>query len=297
MLKCIIILSYKSSGSSVCQRLLTQSPNINHVNYTRHFEFETLYWTKAASILGLPQNKMLNSEVPIPAKRAREEVIFFLRENGVVAKQSADELAMLFDGWQSLCEVYSPVFLEKSPHHLSQPAVLKLINQCAEAMPHIQFHFIGLIRNPMDTLYSAYKRWKTIPELGQDEWRIAYQNLLAFKNVVKHQLTIIRYEDLVQSFSCLQPVFDFAGVNCDELDSNTLHRRAMQKWRSDSRYGFQLNGETAVLAQQFGYLPEQLTNKPKRFWPLYRDISVSLYKIVLPQKAFVKKILKVQDKY
>ena len=76
--KCVIILSNKSSGSSILQRFITESSEARHVRYTRHFENETLYWTKAASVLGLPQLDMPDSEVPLPKAQARRELVELL---------------------------------------------------------------------------------------------------------------------------------------------------------------------------------------------------------------------------
>ena len=71
--KCIIILSSKSSGSSALQYYLSKYINVNHIRYTRHYEHETLYWTKVASALGILQKNMLNSEVPI--RKIKQEMI------------------------------------------------------------------------------------------------------------------------------------------------------------------------------------------------------------------------------
>ena len=118
--KCIIILSSKSCGSSACQNLLAKLANIRHVEKTRHFENETLYWTKAASILNLSQVKMLDSEVPIGPSKAKKDLVDLLRDNvGDVPGQLIDK-EFIFQGWRMLCEHYYPVFIEKSPHHLNQ---------------------------------------------------------------------------------------------------------------------------------------------------------------------------------
>ena len=79
--KNIIILSEKSSGSSACQNLLTKLGKVQHVSKTRHYQNETLYWTKAASILDLPQVKMVDSEVPIEPEKAKTALILLLKEN------------------------------------------------------------------------------------------------------------------------------------------------------------------------------------------------------------------------
>ena len=60
-LTCVFILSEKSSGSSMLWRALTRALNIQQYPKTKHFESETLFWTKAASLLEKPQLKMLST--------------------------------------------------------------------------------------------------------------------------------------------------------------------------------------------------------------------------------------------
>jgi len=57
-LKSVFLLSDKASGSSALQVELLQHPKINIVEKTRHYQNETLYWNKAAALLGMPQAKM-----------------------------------------------------------------------------------------------------------------------------------------------------------------------------------------------------------------------------------------------
>ncbi len=70
--KCIILLSEKSSGSSAIQNLLANYTKISHLANTRHYENESLYWVKASSVLGLKQNNMIASEVPIDMETAKK---------------------------------------------------------------------------------------------------------------------------------------------------------------------------------------------------------------------------------
>lgn len=288
--KCIIILSNKSSGSSACQNLLSKFSKINCVTKTKHFQNETLYWTKAASILGLPQLNMLDSEVPISQERAKTDLITLLRDNLDSYVPPTDEIELIFNGWELLCENYSPVFLEKSPHHLYQWSALELIIECMERLPDIDFCLIGLVRNPMDTLYSAFKRWKTPPEQGQYEWLVAYQNLLKLKEIVGDRLVIIRYEDMVSSLSYLEPIFEFVGVKKDHADREYLHTKSTFKWKNDSLYGFTLSEEVMNLAKKYGYKQSELTNETNLLWPLYRKVSRVFHKIKTPGMRILRKL-------
>src|SRR3954468_1456138 len=107
--KCIIILSTKSAGSSALQSLLCRFGGGKHVLHTRHNEHETLYWTKAASALGMPQVELLKSEVPIAKVQAQEELLQFLEQNARGFSPSSDQWTIVRDGWRELCLRHAPV--------------------------------------------------------------------------------------------------------------------------------------------------------------------------------------------
>jgi len=286
--KSIIILSEKSSGSSVCQNLLAKFANIQHVSKTRHFENETLYWTKAASVLGKPQLNMVDSEVPIERKKARTELISLLKNNlDDYVPPDGDE-ALIMEGWRLLCKKHSPIFLEKSPHHLCQWSAIELILESTRKINDVDFLLIGLIRNPIDTIYSQYKRWKSPPEKVQKQWLIAYQNLLKLKDIIGNKLVIIRYEDMVSSLECLEPVFNFCEVTASTADEAFMHQKSLQKWKNDVLFGFSLSHETIELAEKYGYQRDELTNETYLLWPVVRKLSRAAYITVRPIKKFVQ---------
>ena len=270
MKKCILILSNKSSGSSAVQRLLAQAADLKYVEKTRHFENETLYWTKAASLLRLPQRDMLDSEVPIAPDEAKQDLLKLLADNVPDYLPPMGDRALIFEGWQQLCDRYSPIFLEKSPHHLLQISALDLIVEAIEQLQgEVDFLLVGLVRNPMDVMYSAFRRWRTSPEALQYEWLAAYDNLQNLKTRLGDRVVIIRYEDLVDSLDPLAPVFDFCETTVGE-NAETLRGGSLLKWKSDRTFGFTLAPEVYELANAYGYTSEQLNNKPWQFWPLYQ---------------------------
>lgn len=288
--RCIVVLSSKSSGSSACQRLLASVATVNLVEKTRHRENETLYWTKAASVLGLPQQALLDSEIPIPVDKARQDLVALLEDNIPAYRAPFNDESLVFDGWRALCHHYAPIFLEKSPHHLHQKAALDLLVQCMERCPDIDFLLIGLIRNPMDTLYSMFQRWRTPPEAAQYEWLIAYRNLLDLADRIGNRLLIVRYEDMVTSTAVLAPVYDFMDVAAVEAAGTKLHSRSLAKWRNDERFGFQLAPEVQALATQFGYAPHTMANDVNRWWPLYRRLLRTRYKVVQPPRRSLRSL-------
>jgi hypothetical protein len=290
-LKCITILSEKSSGSSVCQNLLATFSDIKHVAKTRHYQNETLYWTKAASILKLPQIHMLDSEVPISSGKARKDLVTLLTENLENYSPPDDDRELIFGGWRLLCNAHRPIFLEKSPHHLVQWTAIELILDFMKMYPDIDFLFIGLIRNPMATIYSQFKRWKTRPESLQHQWITAYKNLLRLKDKLGEQVIIVRYEDIATSIDAFQPVFDFCNVRCEVVDRNYIHRRSISKWKNDRSFGFRLSEEGVALACEYGYKPEDLMNANASYpmWPAYREMARATYKVRIIARGIARK--------
>ena len=286
--KCIIVLSEKSSGSSALQELLASFQNIQHVHKTRHYENETLYWTKAASVLGMWQMDMVDSEVPIAGPKARADLVTLLQENLDDYCPPTDDRELIMGGWARLCETYAPIFLEKSPHHLCQWSALQLIVQCMQELRGVDFLIVGLVRNPMDVIYSQYRRWKSRPEDIQRQWLVAYRNLAALKEQVGDRLTIVRYEDMVVSLGFLQPVFDFCGRSPQDFDQHYFHNKSVAKWKHDALFGFAPSDDLMDLAGRYGYDREQLCNEPTKFWPVIRECSRARYRTVAPLKSLAR---------
>lgn len=293
--KCIILLSSKSAGSSALQNLFTKLPNVRHVLHTKHRENETLYWTKAASILGLPQYDMLDSEVPITSDKAKSQLIHLLQSNLESFDPPQDKHDLVFNGWKLLCEHYAPIFFEKSPHHLHQWSALQLINDCIEMCPTIDFLIVGLVRNPMDTIYSRWAGGRSYPEKYQFEWLRAYRNLLKFRRIVRSEMTIIRYEDMVSEVASLADIYRFAGYSQTPPDEGYLHRRSITKWKKDQHYGFQMADQIMALAEEFGYDRLDMTNTYKRTWLAQKHLSKGASKIMKPFRKLRGKLRKMLE--
>jgi hypothetical protein len=257
----VIVLSSKSSGSSALQKLLCHGTNARHVQHTRHGEYETLYWTKAASILGLPQAQLLASEVPIAPRKARTDLITLLAHNVPTFVPPSNDEALVFEGWRALCKRFAPVFVEKSPHHLQQWSCLELMASAVRKLPDIEFRFIGLVRNPMDMLYSAWRRWRLAPQDAQYEWFQAHQNLQRFKELVGDRLTIICYETLVSHDGVARAMLNKMEIAGTQMRVSSLHKNSVLSWKRDTSYGFQLDSTVAELAAEYGYTPEQLSKQ------------------------------------
>lgn len=286
--KNIIILSEKSSGSSACQNLLARFANIRHVEKTRHFENETLFWTKAASLLEKPQLNMVDSEVPLSQEKAKTDLISMLTDNLDEYTPPKNHKRLITDGWTQLCKHYSPIFLEKSPHHLCQWSAIELIVETIQQINDVDFLLIGLVRNPMDTIYSQFKRWKSSPEQIEKQWRTAYQNLQRLQRIEGIQLVTVRYEDVVSSLSNLAPVFDFCDVKINAGDESYLHQKSLNKWKHDKTFGFSLSNETIKLAEMYGYQKSDLMNDVSLFRKLRSKSSRIVYSTLKSVKQLKK---------
>jgi hypothetical protein len=256
--RCIVILSDKSSGSTALQDYLVRFAGGRHVEKTRHNEHETLYWTKAASLLGRPQEKMLDSEVPIAPDRARADLESLLRDNLGETPSAADPRQLVFLGWRALCERFAPLFVEKSPHHLHQWSALELLFECMDASPETGFLAIGLVRNPIDVVYSSWRRWGSEPQANQYEWLRAARNLRRLAGLAGPRLRVVRYEDVIRDPARLDFAHAFAGVPRSPASRGFLHQGSLQKWRRDRGFRLELDEGVRALALQLGYLPEEL---------------------------------------
>ncbi|MBK0398740.1 sulfotransferase [Limibaculum sp. M0105] len=265
---CIFVLSTKSAGSSVLQETIFRRTGFQVAPRTRHFENETLYWTKAASVLGLDQIALPMSEVPIPARRAEHELRKFLAENGAGLPAGVPSEAALFEGFRKLCQAQGGLMLEKSPHHLYQAEVIRLMERFADASPSVRVRFIGLIRNPLDTLYSSWKRFGVPPGDEERCWRVAYENLRELAARRPDDVRILRYEDVVSGEADVGAVLEELGIDLSEdAPAPVLHARSVAKWRKDPYFGHLLGAETIRIARSFGYdLPELEGRAPRRVW-------------------------------
>jgi Sulfotransferase family len=295
MAKSLVILSHKSCGSSACLRLLASISGVRTIAHSRHYQNESLYWTKAASILARPQLRMHASEVPIPRRIAKQDLLALLRANAPAFDPPQDEEALVFEGWRALCLAHEPVFVEKSPHHLYQRSCLDLMEEATTRLTDVQFHFLGLIRNPMDVVYSQWRRWRSLPERVQEEWVIAYRNLQEFKARMGAHVTLVRYEDLVSGLGGMKPVFEFCGVERPWQSEDDLHQRSVAKWRNDSRFGFGLSEEAFALAGELGYEPDELPERrpSTKIWPLLRSVSRAAHSVTWPLRRGKSLVLRV----
>jgi Sulfotransferase family len=271
-LKCVIILSTKSAGSSALQELICRHTPGRHVTHTRHAQHETLYWTKAASVLGLPQERIPGSEVPIPPARALSDLKELLTQNIPDFSCPAERRELIFEGWRRLCRQHGPLFVEKSPHHLHQPSALRLMREAERELPEVGFRYVGLVRNPMDALYSMWDRRRDDLVQYQVEWQAAYENLLAMREQVGERMFVVRYEDL-SKLEIVNALFEFIGCTATSEAQSFIHSRSRQKWKSDRWFGLQLAPAVMALAKHRGYQENELHNDTHALWPMLQKLG------------------------
>jgi hypothetical protein len=245
-----VILSTKSAGSSALQKFLVKNFGFRMSRIISHHENETLFWTKAASILGLHQRKMHRSEIPYALPRALQSLQKFCTDNNleglthkIVTKQR------IFEAYLNLIRQNNPLFVEKSPHHLYNQSNLDLLAEFAtQYKDEVDIKFIGLVRHPLSVIYSGWERWKHDCIEFEKEWLISNSNLL--KNKENLNIEIIRYEDLVaENGTFLKDKLDLEPVS----DEFNFKKTSLEKWKTDKDFGHELSKETIELARLLGY--------------------------------------------
>jgi hypothetical protein len=273
----VLLLSDKSSGSTALQYELLKHPRVQAVGYTMHNDHETLFWVKAAVLLGQEQVDFVEGRFPIRPAEARRDLHALLRENVPGWAPPPSDQALVFDGWRALCESHAPVFFEKSPHHLNNWAATALLLRYALTTDH-DVRIVGLVRNPLAVLYSAWTRWLTPPRQRQAYWLRTYRNLLAVEALVgSDRVHIVRYEDLIaEPVARLRGLTDWLGLAPEAAVGEGLHARSARKWVGDEGFDLDLDPAVVAIAKRFGYTDEDLHNPPKAGLPAARRLQNSL---------------------
>ena len=256
----VILLTEKSSGSSIFQREITKHSNISTVAWTPHSEAETLYWVKAANMLGYPDTAFWASCPPFPKRFSRRSLEKIVQKNTGKLPDTDDTWSFLVQGWGSLVSAFGPVFFEKSPHHLNQWPALSCLNRYVKSST-ADVKFIGLVRNPLSVIYSTHTRWHSQAYERQFMWEQSYRNLLAMKQIYSScQLMIVRYEDLIADpRNEFEKVLSFIGLDFEDAIGKDLHARSLNKWDQDDSFSFKVHPAVMELGKQFGYSEQEMT--------------------------------------
>lgn len=262
--RAILLISEKSSGSTIFQNEMARHPQVMLIEHTEHNEHETQYWLKAACLLEMPADDFLNHEPPMRRPTARKKLVDLIGTNVPDFRMPDNDEQLVSDGWRALCSRFRPVFFEKTPHHIQHWAALSLILRYMQSADH-DVRIVGLVRNPLAMIHSAWSRWNANLEERQFVWKQSYQNLLRLREALTpEQLLIIRYEDMVSDpASTMRDVCQFADLRCSDAIGSHIHRRSLDTWRVNPTFTLQLDESVAAVAREFGYTDADMENRPK----------------------------------
>ncbi len=269
----VFILSDKRSGSTFLERELARHPLIQHVAYTPHTYNETHYWVKAARLLGRAEQMFSGGKYPGSygnVEQTRKSLIATIRGNVADFVVPENDKELVFNGWEALCHAYAKsVFIEKSPHHIHNWAALELMLEWMD-QADLQVRFVGLIRNPMSVMYSAFQLFGTDPALRQFGWMRATQNLLLLERLLGEEaFRWVRYEDLVEQPELEFPrLCEFIGVDFMQEMGISAHTKSKRLWEGDPAFHLQLDPAVKRVATGFGYSEDDLYNPEKPELPL-----------------------------
>lgn len=276
-LNIIYILSEKSSGSSFLFRSLNEALGIDEYPVTKHFESETLYWTKAASVLHLPQLKMLASSVPYSAMRARTEIVDFLELNLGFLPPHNDDKQLIFRGWFEIIKKFGPTFIEKSPHHLMQNSALQLMKEFElEYNDVLNCHYVCIVRNPKDVFLSQFRRWNVNPIELENQWIINYMNWFSFSSSSPEKCSLLKYEDLVLN----QAEITSRICSAIGVESQTTFKESSRKSKASKQssfFGHTFSESVYHLASLLGYTKQDIAGRSNLKWSIYHKYIRFIY--------------------
>jgi hypothetical protein len=288
----IYILSEKSSGSSFLFRSLKDALSLKNYPKTHHFESETLYWTKAASLLKKPQIKMLASAVPYEEIRARNEIKAFLEKNLTQPLSYETDEELVFNGWYALVQEFGPVFIEKSPHHLLQWSALELMIEFERRFSdQVNCHYICIVRNPKDVFMSQLRRWNVSPERLENQWLITNFNWMRFSELptTVSDKILIRYEDLISDTkSTIKHICQKFGIS-ESFHGNEVAKTSKSA-KHNALFGYQFSASVVMVAKSQGYSANEVQGNTCYQWRIYR-LYISLF--YSPLKVVFQKIKRV----
>lgn len=262
----VILLSDKRSGSTIFQEEICRHAGVNQVDFSPHAYLETQHWLKAARLLEMPKELFYGHKYYgafTSAKNARAFLIECVQKNVPDFLVPDDDEELILKGWEALCDKFAtPVFFEKSPHHLAQWACLSLLLNWMKRT-NFRVKVVGLVRNPLAVMYSSEKLFKTNPEQRQFGWSDMYRNLMAFEQFLSPDNYLqVRYEDLITTpQESFRTIYDFIGLDdATPVAESQVHANSRQKWRDDPNFTLQLDESVKQVARYFRYTDEELNN-------------------------------------
>lgn len=260
------------------QRELCKHPLVQTVDYSSHTYLETHHWLKAAVLLNDNPNDFAGRKIYDgygSKTNARKYLIDTIKGNCPDFIVPNDDRSLVFDSWEALCEKFAqPVFFEKSPQFIAHWSSLELILEWKKNTT-FDVKIIGLIRNPMATMYSAYELFYTDPKKRQIGWMNIQRNLLKIsERLSASEFKLVKYEDIVSSpVEQFGEICDFIGLTRNKEVGSMTHRESLRKWQTDPYYSFRLSEDVTDLAIKLGYSEQDLFNPIKAPVPVFIKIQ------------------------
>lgn len=268
----VILLSDKRSGSTLFQDELCRHPDVQTVNYSSHTYLETHHWLKGAVLLDKDASRFAGGKIYNgygSKNNARTYLIDTIQGNCPEFVIPTDDEELVFKGWEALCDKFAqPVFFEKSPQFLAHWSSLDLILKWMKQTTY-EVKLIGLVRNPLSVLYSAFELFHTNPSKRQYGWASIHRNMLKmFDQVDRSQFLLVRYETITahpkEKFA---EICEFIGIEPSEFVGNKANKDSLNKWKEDPYFYYTLSKEVKDLALSFGYSEDELDNEGKPLPP------------------------------
>ena len=203
ILKTIILLSSKRTGSSAFFKVFKNHPKVNCLLKNPEMDMiELNFWNSALkAIQGNSRNlkqvlKKINIQIKLP-KKINKRFIFKL--------------------WNEILIDNGGIIFDKSPAYLDDIKILKLLKAYED--DGNKLYLLGLIRNPKDSITSQFELWdkknnnriKNKIKKREKKWLKYYSNLQSFKLIRK--LEIFRYEDITKKkHYYFEKIFKICGL-------------------------------------------------------------------------------------
>lgn len=260
----IVLLSHKRSGTSALFRVFRDHPSVGvcHVDPTRTL-WEPNFWNLAA------QGIRGDTE---PFRKRFAESHPFLEVPEVFTEEA------VFAMWDRILAELGPILFDKSPQYLGNREALALLK--AYRVQGNDVRFVGLIRDPRDTIASQYERLgrgsfrkkpraefrkaaavrtrllADCPEVREKHWlgKNAHLDELLAEG---EDIPVFRYEDMTQAPSCYFPMlFKHCGVsNVTASFADFRPVNLGRYWRSSDPVirKWRWSAELAVVLRRYGY--------------------------------------------
>ena len=154
-------------------------------------------------------------------------------------------------------------------------AALELLAEAMRRDEGCRYLVVAIVRNPLDVVYSAWRRFRYRPERYQWEWVGDLRQPRGRGRLYGDRFVQLRYEDLVTGPTDLfDRVADLVGVPASTWeDRGGLHGGSLRRWSTDPAFGFSLHPDVVALGRgpSATTTTSCATRRRAAAWPLRRE--------------------------